>query len=195
RNAAVDDVFAVVTRVVPTTGHVEGVRARRTLWPTRFFERRLRCARHLVLGVTRGSSPLLLSRERHLQLDARTRVIEIRERVVTQLVVDTGSDLERVALVVADLEHEAFPRRLIRGEVDPVHLVARRGVLAFDDRLTAGNHGTRRVEELPSQRLRRVADCSRKLRALGEVALLVDTHGGQRLLFRLGWRSVLLVAQ
>ncbi len=118
--AAVDQVLAVVAGVVPAAADVQAVVALRLLG----------AGDALVADVPGRAFVALRSGVRHLDRDAAALQVEERQRVVLEALVDVVADLERQALVLADLQLEALAGGVERREVDLLHLFARRLVVA-----------------------------------------------------------------
>ena len=138
-DAAVDDVLALVTGVVPAAADVQLVGAAGAGHAGDLLVALV--GRHL--HVTGGARPLLAARVRHRDRDPAARLVEVGERVVLQLVQHVGADVERVARVGAHLQRVVLAGRLHRREIDDLHVVARRRVLADRLGLAARRPGRR----------------------------------------------------
>ena len=169
REAAVDQVLAVVAGVVPAAADVQLVAALRLG----------RAGHALVADVAGGAFVGLRAGVRHLDVDAAALQVEERERVVLELLVDVGTDVERRALELADAQLVALAGGGERREVDLLHALARRLVVAVGARLAAGARLAGLVDELPVERRRRGRRDRRDLGQPRQVADLVDAHGGE----------------
>ena len=103
RDPRVHHIFAVIAGVVPAAADVErvGAAAARQAWDL------LVALVRRDVDVARGTGPLRLARERHLDLDTAAILIEIRERLVLELAVEVVADVEGVADVRAHLQRVA----------------------------------------------------------------------------------------
>ncbi|MDP4500925.1 hypothetical protein Q9G87_03040 [Nonomuraea sp. G32] len=145
---AVHDVFAMVARVVPASAHVQRVVA---------GAGQARDAGVALVGgdaEVPGRPGVGVADVCGLDRDAAAVVVEVRQRVSAQPVVQVVGDVERQADLVADRERVAGARLADGREVGHVDMVAGHRVGAVDPGAALGHGGAARVEQAPVQRLR-----------------------------------------
>ena len=119
-DSAVDDVLAVVARVVPATAHVEPVVADPFL------------ARHVGVALVRFDaevtcrSGVLLPDQRAVDLDPTAVDVEELQGVRSQLFVHLGGDVERIARLAVGRQRVTLARLAEGAEVDRLHVLSRR---------------------------------------------------------------------
>nr|WP_286215472.1 hypothetical protein [Demequina sediminis] len=121
---------------------------------------------------------IVLAHDRAVDLDARPCEVEVVERVVPELLVGLGADLELVRRLAVRGESVGAGIGDV-GEVDEVNVDAGRGVNTLHGGHRLGDHG-RPVEELPCDRFGGLGHQRGLLGAAREVAHLVDAHARSR---------------
>ncbi len=168
---AVDHVLALVAGVVPAAAHVQAVVAD------------ARLARHRGVALV-GGHPEVPGRagvggagQRGVDRDAAALLVEERHAVGAQAVVERGRDVERVARLPVHDQREARAAAGVGGEVHELGGVARGRVGAVDDGGPGGDARAGGGAQLPAERCGGGADDGGALRAVRQVAELVDPDG------------------
>ena len=175
-DAAVDDIFAVVARVVPAAGHVERIVAAR---PDRAGEvGPLEASRDLVRmpGLARPGGT---AGEAGLDRRPGALLVEDVEAAVREGAIEVGGDREGMARLAGDLQPIGAGGAQC-GDVDLVDAVAGGGIGAEDPGLAARDHLPLRIQHAPRQRGRRIARHDRALRRVGDEADLVEVQPRER---------------
>lgn len=172
RDPAVDDVLAVVPRVVPAARSVEPVVA---------DSRPAGDVEVPLVGCdveVSGGSGVLLADELGLDLDAAAVVVVVRQRVGPQLGVERVTDGERLAGLAVDGDRPPLALPLDGVEGEPVDVLTGRRVGAVRFGLPARGAAPVGVAQHPAERLGGVGDDGAALGAVGQVADLVDADRG-----------------
>ncbi len=177
RDAAIDDIFAVITGIVPAAADIEPVGAAGPDIATLVGAGE---AGRDFGGVARRPRPSGADIAR-LDRHAGALVVEEGKRIGSEIAAGMRADGEGMALHRADPQAIALAGGGEAGEVDAVDGLTRRGVGTEHGGAAAQDHPALRVDQLPVERaMRRTAE-HRALGAGGLEAGLVEPDRGDRI--------------
>ena len=170
--AGVDDVLAVIARVVPAAGNIECVVAARPLVSVTVGAR---AAGGCLLRMARRPRPLR-SGEFRLDGDVAAVVIEVPERVELEFAIRSAPDVERVTRCASALNAELLTLTAPVAEVDKVHVFAGMDIVSEYLCLTSQSNLVRPVDQAPLDRRSRPGQNDRTFRSIGIEAGLVEVY-------------------
>ena len=147
RDAAIDDIFALIACIIPAAGHVQRIGAARPVG-ARLIEPLE--AGHDLADMPRRARPLGAPGETRIDRHPGALLVEEIERGARQRAIDIGRNSEGVAGAAIDLQ-AIGARRAERAEVDLLHLVARGGIGAEDRGIALRNRAALLVEQFPGR--------------------------------------------
>ena len=180
RDAAIDDVFAVIARVVPAAGHVDWIGAARPVGAARIPA--LEARGHLT-RMPGGTRPAIAAGIARLDRDPGALLVEEVECALRQRPVQAGPDREGAAFRSGDGE-AVFAGCGKRAKIDDLDAVARGFVRAAGLGAAAGHDLARGIDDAPVERGIAVGRDDRALGTVGQKADLIEMDRRRRRLCR-----------